>query len=688
MAGGFISDEDIQKVREATDLAQLVAERVQLKPKGRELWGCCPLHHEKTPSFKVDPASGFWHCFGCDEGGDMFGFVMKLDNLSFPEAVRKLAERAGIEVTASEAPAARGRKERLKDVCAVAEEFFHMQLMRGRAQGCNEARSYLSSRGLGGNVPKEWMLGFAPGRGTLVAELSRRGFTPDEMISANVAVSGKGGALRDRFFNRVMFPIHDISGKCIAFGGRVIGEGNPKYLNSQETPIFHKSQVLYGLDKAKAAMASTGCAIVTEGYTDVIAMHGAGLSNAVATLGTALGPAHIRQLARQAGRRIVYLFDGDEAGQRATERALQFIDDSVTPEAGTSKIDICALSLPDGKDPAEFLASSSADEMRRLVDGAKPLILYGIERRLERHGKATAEDRARALADALDVLLPIKESILAKDYAAQIADMLGYRVDDVMGQLARMKPARRAAATQASVNGTEVSMAAGAGARMGAGAASAAASRAGANPGTRSTQGAPQGTPALTFDSKPSEPPDYEAVPYDELYDAPMPQVRMSASESNRLRIERELLALCCMAPLDAIANGEAISEIRWHDALNSQIASALLESLMEDLSATPATLLAACNDRVPGADRVLTGSVSSSQAPPSELMRYMLEELAINDLEGEIASLKTSLSAQGSLGSQLSDASAPAPPESAFGHMVELQGKLADIKKRHTPVV
>lgn len=667
---GFISDDDIQKVREATDLAQLVSERVQLKPKGRELWGCCPLHHEKTPSFKVDPASGFWHCFGCDEGGDMFGFVMKLDNLSFPEAVRKLAERAGIEISASEAPAARGRKDRLKDVCAASEEFFHTQLMRGRGQGCDEARAYLASRGLGGSVPREWMLGFAPGRGTLVGELSRRGFTADEMISANVAVPGKGGALRDRFFNRVMFPIHDISGKCIAFGGRVIGEGNPKYLNSQETPIFHKSQVLYGLDKAKAAMASTGCAIVTEGYTDVISMHRAGLANAVATLGTALGPAHIRQLARQAGRRIVYLFDGDEAGQRATERALQFIDSSVTPEAGASKIDICALSLPDGKDPAEFLASESADEMRRLVDGAKPLILYGIERRLERHGKATAEDRARALADALDVLAPIRESILAKDYAAQIADMLGYRVGDVMDQLSKLKPPKRTASVEP--RSSSGSSGASGGASVGSSVA--------ASPSSATE--AQAGQDIWAFEG--------EGVPYGEIANPvspAAPQVRMSASETNRLRIERELLALCCKSPIEAISNGGAISEIRWHDGFHANIASALLDALMDDLSATPESLLLACASKVPGSDRILTGSVSTSEVTSSDLMTYMLEELAMDDIEDEIAGLKTALSAPSiSFGSDPSAVGAPS--DSAFARMVELQARLSDMKKGHKPLV
>ena len=185
------------------------------------------------------------------------------------------------------------------------------------------------------------------------------------MIEANVATRGRDGRLRDRFFNRVMFPISDIQGDCIAFGGRVIGKGEPKYLNSQETPIFHKSQVLYGLDKAKAAMASTGDAVVVEGYTDVIALHEGGIENVVATLGTALTLRHIRILSRHASKRIVYLFDGDAAGQRAADRALQFVDDSMTPEAGKSRIEVCAVTLPDNLDPA----SSSPPEAPMLFAG-------------------------------------------------------------------------------------------------------------------------------------------------------------------------------------------------------------------------------------------------------------------------------------------------------------------------------
>ena len=440
MAGG-ISEEDIQKVREANDLVEVIGERTPVKQRGRDFWCCCPLHNEKTPSFKIDPALQLWHCFGCGEGGDVFGFIMKTEDLSFPEAVRRLAERAHIDIAESGGRKSIGssRKARLKAVCDETSQFYHCQLMRNPGSDASAARSYLGARGLGGEVPKTWQLGFAPGHGQLVRHLSAKGFKPDEMVQANVALSNDGGKLRDRFYNRIMFPINDPQGECIAFGGRVVGKGEPKYLNSQETPLFHKSQVLYGMDKAKAAMASTGIAVVVEGYTDVIALHEAGVRNAVATLGTALTMRHIRLLSRHAQHRIVDLFDGDEAGQRAADRALAFIDDSMTPEAGKSRIELAAVTLPDNLDPADFVAQRGAEELQKLIANAQPLLKYGIERRLARHDLSRAEGRAAALADALQVLAPIKDSMLARDYAVQIATSVRAREQDVIDQLEHLK---------------------------------------------------------------------------------------------------------------------------------------------------------------------------------------------------------------------------------------------------------
>ena len=365
-----ISDEDINKVREATDIVALFSERVPLRQRGREYWCCCPFHNEKTPSCKIDPSTQLWHCFGCGEGGDAFGFVMKADDLSFPDAIRYLADRAHVDIHETGATRMpQSRKARLRKVCEATDEFYHAQLMRGKSKEAAAARSYLSGRNFGGDVPKKWHLGFAPGRQALVRHLSSLGFAPDEMIDANVAVQRDGGRINDRFYNRVMFPINDPQGECIAFGGRVIGDGEPKYLNSQETPLFHKSNVLYGLDKAKKAMAASGIAIVVEGYTDVIALHENGIENAVATLGTALTIQHVRLISKHASKRIVYLFDGDAAGQRAADRALGFINEDMTPEAGKARVELCAVTLPDDLDPADFVAKRGADELTTLVQG-------------------------------------------------------------------------------------------------------------------------------------------------------------------------------------------------------------------------------------------------------------------------------------------------------------------------------
>lgn len=435
----IFSDEDIRKVREANDLVELFAERSVMRQRGKDFWCCCPFHQEKTPSCKVDSVSQTWHCFGCGEGGDIISYVRKLDDVDFVDAVRFLAHRANIELTESaQATKAHSLKARLKAVCAETASYYHMLLMRSSDEGAASARAYLSGRDLGGSVPTSWNLGYAPGRRQLVTHLRSLGYTDKEMIDANVAVRGSQG-VNDRFFNRVMFPINDVRGDCIAFGGRVIGKGEPKYLNTGDTPIFHKSEVLFALDKAKARMTSTGDAIVVEGYTDVIALHESGFTNVVATLGTSLTRQHIRLLSHHAKSRIIYLFDGDEAGQRAADRALQFIDSSITPEAGVSRVDLCAVTLPDNLDPAEFIAAKGSEAFKQVLEGAIPLIRFGIDRRLARFDLSTPEGRARATNEALAVLAPIKDSLLAKDYAVYIASRVHSREQDILLRLSELK---------------------------------------------------------------------------------------------------------------------------------------------------------------------------------------------------------------------------------------------------------
>jgi DNA primase len=419
-----ISDEDVQRVRDATDIVTLISETVPLRQKGRLFWGLCPFHGEKTPSFKVDPATQLWHCFGCGLGGDVFGFLMRAQNLDFPDAVRLLADRARIEIVEEGGGVPRGRRERLIAACGVAAEFFAKQLASSTESGAETARRYLANRGLSSQVAKRWGLGYAlAGQSALAKWLAAHEVVRDEAIEANLAMPGEGGALRDRFRDRIMFPIPDLQGRVIAFGGRVVGDGQPKYLNSSDTPIFHKSANLYAIDRAKTQIVATGTAVVVEGYTDVIALHEAGVSNAVATLGTALTAEHVKLLGRFA-KRVVYLFDGDEAGMRAADRAAEFIDSTATPEAGSSRLDLLVAMLPLGQDPADLVTASGADAVRQVIDSAQPLLRFVIDRRLAAHDLASPEGRSRALASAAGVLASVRGSLLAQDYANYVAERL------------------------------------------------------------------------------------------------------------------------------------------------------------------------------------------------------------------------------------------------------------------------
>ena len=584
-----ISDEDIQKVRDASDLVAVIGERTPVKQKGRDFWCCCPLHQEKTPSFKIDPATQLWHCFGCGEGGDVFSFIMKTEDFNFPEAVRYLADRAHIDIAedARGGGVSRSVKSRMKEICARTAEFYHTQLMRGRGEGPDAARKYLASRGFGGEVPKKWMLGYAPGRGALVRHLSALGFKPDEMIRANVALDGRGGPVRDRFYERVMFPIFDAQGDCVAFGGRVIGTGEPKYLNSQETPLFHKSQVLYGLDQAKARMASTGCAIVVEGYTDVIALHEAGVTNVVATLGTALTMRHIRVLAKHAPKKIVYLFDGDAAGQKAADRALAFIGESIS-DKNRNSVELLAVTLPNNQDPAEFVQAEGAEALEKVVEGALPLIEFGLERRLDSFDLDTAPGRDRALDACLAVLAPIKDTLVAKDYAVRTWSRLrahgrlGIEEADVLERLAALEAPRSAGEEEAA---PEASM---------------------SRPARRA----------------------------------------LSQAERNRLRFEREFLALACQHPLVGLAHADALAQVQWHEEVHRLLAESVLATLSNNPGAAPADIVTKAALATPHAARVLTAGSSYPSSAPEAIGAYLAEELALGDAEEAIGALTAQMNA------------------------------------------
>ena len=619
-----ISEEDIAKVREASDIVSIFAERVPLKQRGRDFWCCCPFHNEKTPSCKIDPSTQLWHCFGCGEGGDVFKFIMKSDDVSFPDAVRALAQRANIDIQETGGSGVpNSRKARLREVCEETASFYHMQLMRSKSSDAAQARSYLSGRELGGSIPKEWNLGFAPGHGQLIRHLRSKGFSQQDMVDANVAMANPSGQLRDRFFNRIMFPICDVQGACIAFGGRVIGKGEPKYLNSQETPIFHKSQVLYGLNKAKDAMVSTGIAIIVEGYTDVIALHESGVRNAVATLGTALTKQHIRLIGRYAQKRIIYLFDGDEAGQRAADRALEFIDESMTPEAGSLRTDLQAVTLPDNLDPADFVAKRGGEALLALIEDAKPLVAYGLERRLARFDTTSAEGRAQALSEALKVLAPIKDSLLAKDYAVQLAGRLRLREQDVLDELARTRAPRK-------------------------------------------YRGDDERLPETPNNGQANQ--------------ASAESVAISQTEQNRRRVERELLSLSSQYPALAIKHSDALAQTNWHETIHAELAAVILGKLASDAMPSAAEIVTAATAAAPRAAGILTAANARDEQSAERTMEYLAQDLAIGDMEQTVAALKASLAA--------AEDGDPNEYELLFQSIVELQRDISAKKAAHKPIM
>ncbi len=421
----MITDEDKERVRQAIDFVTLVSETVELKPRGQDYWGCCPFHQEKSPSFKINPSTGLWHCFGaCSEGGDVFSYVMKRENLEFPDAIRYLADKAGITLS-EEAHVSKGpRKNRLIECLTEAENYFHSMLMRGRGEGPESARAYLSGRGFGAAVCKRWKLGYAPGRGALVTHLRKCGYTTQEMIAANLAVE-RNGRISDWFYDRVMFPIHDEQGRTIAFGGRLTKkvENAPKYLNTRDTTVFNKGKHLFAYDVAKETITAQSEAIICEGYTDVIAMHEAGFTNTVAALGTAFTSDHVKLIDRQRARKIICMFDGDAAGQHAAARAIKYIDK-------TTAAFLCVV-LPNNQDPMEFLAESGAEKLRPILDSARPLMDFVFDATLSEFDISVPGGRVKALDALASLLAPLKNSVLLSEYALRVADILHIDVEEV-----------------------------------------------------------------------------------------------------------------------------------------------------------------------------------------------------------------------------------------------------------------
>jgi DNA primase len=443
-----ISDSEIAQVRAATDIIALISEQVALKKSGRRWSGLCPFHGEKTPSFSVNAEEGRYYCFGCRASGDQITFVREMQHLDFVDAVRLLADRAGIELheDANSGPA---RKERQEFLAAMeqAVEWYHVRLLN--SPDARPARDYLRSRGINGDVARQFKLGWAPDEWDALATSLK--LTEKVLTGTGLGFVNKRDRRQDSLRARIIFPIFDPGGKAVAVGGRILpgtperadGRVEPKYKNSPETPIYSKRRTLYALNWAKDDIIRSGEIIVCEGYTDVIAFFTAGMPRAVATCGTALGEEHFRTM-RNFAKRIVLAYDADAAGQSAAASVYQW--------ERQHEVDVAVARLPRGSDPAE-LAQRDPAALRQAIEDAVPFLQFRLERVLEAANLATAEGRARAAEAAMVVLAEHPSELVRDQYVMEVADRL--RLDSAtlrprVAELAKSGPPRRAPEPEAS----------------------------------------------------------------------------------------------------------------------------------------------------------------------------------------------------------------------------------------------
>lgn len=450
-----IRQDDIEAVKERTDIVQLVAQYLTLKKTGHDsLSGLCPFHQEKTASFSVSPAKQVFYCHGCGKGGDAITFLRELEHLSYVEAIERLANAAGVPLRyEGDSPAERRAAEHRKALYRANEEaasLYRAMLVDGREAA--DARAYVTERGIAAEIADRFGVGYAPTYPDFLLRrlAGARDLSPEILLEAGLATRGDDGAVRDRFRGRITFPINDLQGRHIGFGARVLpsdprsGE-QAKYLNTAETPIYRKHEVLYNLHRARTAIAKTGDAFVVEGYTDVIGLAQAGLDNAVATCGTALGEHHFELLSRFA-QRAVLAFDSDEAGARAAERAAAFQE--------RFPVRAVVMIMPEGLDPAEFVAKHGADAVREAGAQARPLIEYMVRRTVERHDLSTVEGRSAAVADALPLLEKLSDPVRRSEYAGLLADLAGVAEASVLQSLERRLGGRPQEVAKAIKHGT------------------------------------------------------------------------------------------------------------------------------------------------------------------------------------------------------------------------------------------
>ena len=439
------SDDDfLENVRASADIREIISGYVELKKVGGRYRGLCPFHSEKTPSFYVDAAKQLFYCFGCGTGGDAFKFLMLYEKVDFPEALRMLARRYGIPEP-ERSSGVSSEKQALLTINRAALEFFGETLRKG-PEG-EPARRYLKERGLSPETVESFALGFAPARWEgLKAHLLHGGFREQQLLAAGVLLKKEGSdRTYDRFRNRLIFPIHNLRDECVGFGGRVLGPGEPKYLNSPETPLFRKGEVLYGLNRTADAIRKKGTAILVEGYMDFLSLHQAGFDNLAAPLGTGFTPSHARLLARFT-RRAVVNFDPDSAGQTATRRSLDILLES--------GFQVRVLRLPGGKDPDRFVREEGPEAYNSLLEGAPPYIEYLAR---DAAGKVDLSGPAGKI-EALNLVLPfvarLESAVERSEQVKLLSDL--FRIHDgiVLQEIKAAVAARRTNLKSVPLEGT------------------------------------------------------------------------------------------------------------------------------------------------------------------------------------------------------------------------------------------
>lgn len=411
----------IEKIRDSVDLLELIKEYVPtVRRSGRTFKACCPFHHEKTPSFSISPDKGLFYCFGCQAGGDIFAFLMKMENLSFNEAARKLAERVGIEWQQEE-NMTEDEKNRLESykIMSFAADFYHKQLLSAAGE---PGRTYIKSRNLTKETAVKFQIGFALYDGLIKKALAAN-YNLQDLKKLGLASFNTG---TDYFKNRLMFPIYNHRGEAVAFGGRIMGEGQPKYLNSPETILFSKSRILYALNFAGPAIRKEGKVILLEGYMDVIAAHQAGVENCVAPLGTSFTPEHAKLLKRYTGEAAL-VFDPDSAGMNASLRAALILVES--------GIYVRVVTLPEGLDPDEYITKYGADSFRGLVAKAQDIMNYQIDRLLKGMETITPQDKTNVAAQLIDTIKKQPDEIIKREWARTAADRLNIDADIILSSI-------------------------------------------------------------------------------------------------------------------------------------------------------------------------------------------------------------------------------------------------------------